>query len=139
MVDYAHTPDALVRALETLRPLTRGKLVVVFGCGGDRDAGKRPQMGEAASRLADVAVLTSDNPRTENPEKILADVATGMAPGYHLIADRRQAIYDAVGLCADGDTLLVAGKGHEDYQILGTEKVHFDDREELTAALMPTC
>jgi UDP-N-acetylmuramoyl-L-alanyl-D-glutamate--2,6-diaminopimelate ligase len=128
--DYAHTPDALARALETLRPLTAGRLIVVFGAGGDRDRGKRGPMGEVAARLADVAIVTSDNPRTEDPERILDDVAAGMrgAP-HHREVDRRRAIAVALELARPGDTVLLAGKGHETYQVVGTEKQPFDERE----------
>jgi len=149
VVDYAHTPDALVRLLDALRPLTPGALVTVFGCGGDRDRTKRPIMGEAAARRSDVVVLTSDNPRTEDPGRILADIepgvrAGGMAPlatpvpgarGYMVEPDRRRAIDVAIGLARAGDLVVVAGKGHEDYQILGTVKHHLDDREEVRRAL----
>jgi UDP-N-acetylmuramoyl-L-alanyl-D-glutamate--2,6-diaminopimelate ligase len=128
--DYAHTPDALERALGALRPLTPGRLVVVFGCGGDRDRGKRPVMGRIAVSLADVAVITSDNPRTEDPERIMDDVEQGMGTAPHQrVADRREAIAAALRIAAPGDTVLLAGKGHETYQVIGTEKVPFDERE----------
>ncbi len=127
--DYAHTPDALERALATLRPLTPGRLVVVFGCGGDRDKGKRPLMGRIAAMGADVAVVTSDNPRTEDPGAIIDDIEQGMGGAAHLrIVDRLEAIHTALGQASPGDTILLAGKGHETYQILGTEKVPFDER-----------
>ena len=136
--DYAHTPDALERALETLRPLTPGRLIVVFGAGGDRDRGKRAPMGDAAVRLADVAIATSDNPRTENPESILDEVEAGMrASPHHREVDRREAIALALKLARPGDTILLAGKGHETYQVIGTEKQPFDERRvvrELGAA-----
>ena len=136
--DYAHTPDALERALETLRPLTPGCLIVVFGAGGDRDRGKRAPMGEAAARLADIAIATSDNPRTENPESILDEVEAGMrAKPHHREVDRREAIALALKLARPGDTILLAGKGHETYQVIGTEKQPFDERRvvrELGAA-----
>jgi UDP-N-acetylmuramoyl-L-alanyl-D-glutamate--2,6-diaminopimelate ligase len=150
LVDYAHTPDALERAMAAVRPVTRGRLIVVFGCGGDRDPGKRPIMGEAAGRQADLAVVTSDNPRTEDPRRILEMVVDGVRRsgaaersaaelraaerGYHVEIDRRLAIRLAIAAARPGDTVLLAGKGHEDYQILGTQKIHFDDREEATAA-----
>jgi UDP-N-acetylmuramoyl-L-alanyl-D-glutamate--2,6-diaminopimelate ligase len=151
LVDYAHTPDALERALAAVRPLARGRVIVVFGCGGDRDRGKRPLMGEVAARDADLAVVTSDNPRTEEPGSIIdmivagvrrvgtpelaAGALAGARRGYHREADRRAAIRIAAAAAAPGDVLLIAGKGHEDYQILGTTKIHLDDREEAAAAL----
>jgi UDP-N-acetylmuramoyl-L-alanyl-D-glutamate--2,6-diaminopimelate ligase len=127
--DYAHTPDALERALETVRQLTRGKVIVVFGAGGDRDRGKRAPMGEVCVRLADVAIATSDNPRTEDPERILDEVEAGMrSKPHHRLTDRREAIALALELARDGDTILLAGKGHETYQVVGTEKRPFDER-----------
>jgi len=135
--DYAHTPDALERALATLRPLTDGRLVVVFGCGGDRDKGKRPIMGRIAAEGSDVAVVTSDNPRTEDPVAIIDDIEQGMGGVAHLrIVDRLEAIHTALGQARPGDTILLAGKGHETYQILGTEKVPFDEREIVRNAVM---
>src|SRR5207247_1016626 len=126
VVDYAHSPDALARALEVLRPLARGRLITVFGCGGDRDRGKRPLMGEAAARRSDVVVLTSDNPRTEDALRILAHIEEGVRAagmtGHIVEPDRRAAIALAIGLARPGDLVLVAGKGHEDYQIVGTVK-----------------
>lgn len=136
--DYAHTPDSLERALETLRPLTSGRLIVVFGCGGDRDRGKRPIMGRIAAERADLAIVTSDNPRTEDPEQIIDDVVAGMGSASHLrVADRREAIRAALERARPGDTVLLAGKGHETYQVVGTEKRPFDERtivRELTGA-----
>jgi UDP-N-acetylmuramoyl-L-alanyl-D-glutamate--2,6-diaminopimelate ligase len=154
LVDYAHTPDALEKVLAAVRPLTQGRVIAVFGCGGDRDRGKRPLMGEIAARLSDRVVLTSDNPRTEEPLAILHEIEAGVAKtgmkklagsglgfqdlaredgdaerGYWTEADRRTAIRIALGWARPGDLVLIAGKGHEDYQILGTEKIHFDDRE----------
>ena len=150
-VDYAHTPDALARVLSTLRGLGGGRLVVVFGCGGDRDRGKRPLMGEAAGGLADVVLITSDNPRSEEPLAIMAEIEKGLMSadshpllprlraesilagggrGYDLIPSRRQAIRLAVGLARPGDVVLLAGKGHEDYQIIKGQRFHFDDRQE---------
>jgi UDP-N-acetylmuramoyl-L-alanyl-D-glutamate--2,6-diaminopimelate ligase len=135
--DYAHTPDALARALATLRPLTGGRLVVVFGCGGDRDKGKRPIMGRIAAEGSDVALVTSDNPRTEDPAAIIDDIEQGMGGVAHLrIVDRLEAIHTALGQARKGDTILLAGKGHETYQILGTEKVPFDEREIVRNAVM---
>jgi UDP-N-acetylmuramoyl-L-alanyl-D-glutamate--2,6-diaminopimelate ligase len=134
--DYAHTPDALERALATLRPLTTGRLVVLFGCGGDRDKGKRPLMGRIAAELADVAIVTSDNPRTEDPEVIIDDIEQGMGGVEHLrVPDRLAAIHTALDQARAGDTLLLAGKGHETYQVLGTEKVPFDEREIVEKAV----
>ena len=128
--DYAHTPDALQRALEALRPLTKGRLIVVVGAGGDRDRGKRAPMGAIAVQGSDVAVATSDNPRTEDPEKILDDVEAGMVgTRHHREVNRRKAIALALELARDGDTILLAGKGHETYQVIGTEKLPFDERE----------
>ena len=130
--DYAHTPDALERAVETVREVTPpgGRVIVVFGAGGDRDRGKRAPMGEIATRLADVAIATSDNPRTEDPERILDDVEAGMTgkPHYRIV-DRRAAIAQALELAREGDTILLAGKGHETYQVIGTTKEPFDERE----------
>ena len=135
-VDYAHTDDALANVLRALRPVTRGRLRVVFGCGGDRDRTKRPRMARVAESLADDVYLTSDNPRTEDPSAILAEIAAGFEGRSRLVeADRRSAIRAAIADAAEGDTVLIAGKGHEDYQIVGTTKHHFDDAEEARAAL----
>jgi UDP-N-acetylmuramyl-tripeptide synthetase len=134
--DYSHTPDALERALATLRPLTRGRLVVVFGCGGDRDKGKRPLMGRIAAEGADVAVVTSDNPRTEDPATIIDEIEQGMGDVPHLrIVDRLEAIHTVLRQARAGDTIVLAGKGHETYQVLGTEKVPFDVREIVRKAV----
>ena len=141
LVDYAHTPDALHNVLNALRPVAAegGKLIVVFGCGGDRDRTKRPLMAQAACGLADFAVLTSDNPRTEDPQQILDDAIAGVTgESKHKLVieiDRAKAIRLAISEANSRDTVLIAGKGHEDYQILGTEKIHFDDREHADAAL----
>ena len=145
LVDYAHTPDALAGVLGTLRELVDGRLICVFGCGGDRDRGKRPLMAEAVGRHADLAILTSDNPRTENPARIIADAEPGLeragltrrsnlgsaaaARAYLVQPDRAQAIASALTGARAGDCVVIAGKGHEDYQIVGTEKRPFDDRE----------
>ena len=138
IVDYAHTPDALENVLETIEELRRDnqKLYVVCGCGGDRDRTKRPEMASVAVRFATMAIFTSDNPRTEDPEAILDDVVAGVAgaTNYLRISDRREAIRTAATLAKAGDIILVAGKGHEDYQIIGTVKHHFDDREEVAKA-----
>ena len=137
LVDYAHTPDGLKNALKACRPFVQGKLICVFGCGGDRDRGKRPQMAAIAAELADSVVVTSDNPRTENPQQILDDVVTGIPDGTVLSVDleRDKAIAQAIDQAESGDFVLIAGKGHEDYQILGTQKIHFDDREQAKRAL----
>jgi UDP-N-acetylmuramoyl-L-alanyl-D-glutamate--2,6-diaminopimelate ligase len=133
--DYAHTPDALERALATLRPLTSGRIIVVFGCGGDRDRGKRPIMGRIAAEGADLAIATSDNPRTEDPGAIIDDIEQGMGGVPHIrIVDRLAAIHAALEEARPGDTVLLAGKGHETYQVLGTEKVPFDERAIVRAA-----
>jgi len=148
LVDYAHKPDALEKVLHSARQLTTRRLLTVFGCGGDRDRGKRPLMGEAAGRLSDVVILTSDNPRTEEPGHIIAEAEVGLVQtgqlkvaetaaistlqqGYLVIADRRTAIRTALAGAQPGDMVVIAGKGHEDYQIIGTTKYHFDDREEV--------
>ncbi len=127
--DYAHTADALERALLAVRPFTEGRLIVVFGCGGDRDRGKRPVMGALAERLADHVVLTSDNPRNENPEKIIDDIVAGMEGTTHeRIEDRYTAIAHALALAGPDDVVLLAGKGHETYQVRGTTRYPFDER-----------
>jgi UDP-N-acetylmuramoyl-L-alanyl-D-glutamate--2,6-diaminopimelate ligase len=137
IVDYAHTPDSLENMLKAARPFIEGRMICVFGCGGDRDRTKRPKMGAIAAELADWVVVTSDNPRTEDPQRILDDVLTGIPASVQptVIADRALAIQTAILQAQPGDGVLIAGKGHEDYQILGTEKVHFDDREQAGAAL----
>ncbi len=149
LVDYAHTPDALEKVLQAIRPLTQGRMISLFGCGGDRDRGKRPLMGEIAGRYGDLVILTSDNPRTEDSERILEEIEdgirrTGMGKyrisdfksqiarsekGYWMEPDRRTAVRLALRLARTGDLILIAGKGHEDYQILGGKRIHFDDRE----------
>ncbi len=138
LVDYAHTDDALRNVLGAVRPLTRGRLVVVFGCGGDRDRSKRPRMAAVAEAGADVAIVTSDNPRSEDPSAIIDEIRTGFEhPERHAVrVDRREAIRHGIeSLRAPGDVLIVAGKGHEDYQITAEGTVHFDDREEARRAL----
>jgi UDP-N-acetylmuramoyl-L-alanyl-D-glutamate--2,6-diaminopimelate ligase len=136
-VDYAHTPDSLANLLKAARPFIPGRMICLVGCGGDRDRTKRPKMGKIAVELADVAVFTSDNPRTEHPDRILADILAGVPPTVQpiVISDRATAIRIAILQAQPGDGVLLAGKGHEDYQILGTEKIHFDDREQAYAAL----
>ncbi|KFB09690.1 UDP-N-acetylmuramoyl-L-alanyl-D-glutamate--2,6-diaminopimelate ligase [Nitratireductor basaltis] len=133
-VDYAHKPEALENVLKSVRPFTTGRVVVVFGCGGDRDAGKRPIMGEIAGRLADIAIVTDDNPRSEDPATIRAAIMEAI-PQAREIGDRREAINTAVGLLEEGDTLIVAGKGHEVGQEIAGQKHHFSDHEEVRRAL----
>ena len=135
-VDYAHTPDALRNVLSALRPLTKRRLICVFGCGGDRDPTKRPKMGAAVAELADLAVVTSDNPRTEDPRAILDMILPAVPKPFFVDVDRRVAIRAAITEATPGDVIVIAGKGHEDYQILGTTKHHFDDREEAAAAVL---
>lgn len=135
IVDYAHTPDALERVLKTARSICQGKLSVVFGCGGDRDKKKRPIMGAIAEQNSDLAWVTSDNPRTEVPEEILKDIEAGMKLPHKVEVDRAKAIRAAVKSLEAGDWLIVAGKGHEDYQIVGKVKHHFDDSEEVLKAV----
>ena len=151
LVDYAHTPDALRRVLETMRAVTPNRLIVVFGAGGDRDKGKRLEMGRVGVRSADLCVLTSDNPRSEDPQRILEEVEAGAkqagspriersdlavaSNGYCTLIDRKEAIAVAIRAAGVGDTVLLAGKGHETHQIIGTERRHFDDREEALAAI----
>ena len=138
IVDYAHTPDSLENMLRAARPFIEKRMICVFGCGGDRDRTKRPKMGAIAAELADWAVVTSDNPRTEDPQQILDDILVGIPASVAptVLADRAAAIQTAILQAQPGDAVLIAGKGHEDYQILGTEKVHFDDREQARAALL---
>jgi len=138
VVDYAHSDDALLNVLRTAREVVKGRIITVFGCGGDRDRTKRAPMGEAAGALSDVVILTSDNPRTEDPERILCDVEEGIKKTgmpYRKIPDRSEAIHAAIAEARSGDLVLIAGKGHEDYQIIGREVFHFDDKEVARAAL----
>lgn len=141
-VDYAHTPDALRNVLSALKQLDPPKIYTIFGCGGDRDRSKRPMMGREVARLADVAIVTSDNPRTENPQKIIEEILPGIEEGGMMLGkdcqveiDRQTAIESAIAKAQSGEVVLIAGKGHENYQILGTQKIHFDDREVAKAAL----
>jgi UDP-N-acetylmuramoyl-L-alanyl-D-glutamate--2,6-diaminopimelate ligase len=136
-VDYAHTPAALEQVLHTVRAETPGRLITVFGCGGDRDAGKRPLMGQIATMLSDYTIITSDNPRTEDPQRIIDEIVAGVeaAHAYTTIPDRRRAITYAMDMAQPHDTVLIAGKGHEDYQIIGHTRLHFDDREVARQAL----
>jgi UDP-N-acetylmuramoyl-L-alanyl-D-glutamate--2,6-diaminopimelate ligase len=129
VVDYAHTPDALAKVLTSLREQTSRRLICVFGCGGNRDKGKRPLMGEAVSSLADMAVVTSDNPRHEPPQQIIDEILAGMSGNYQVELDRAAAIARAISHAAAGDTVLLAGKGHEVYQQVGDEKLPFSDLE----------
>jgi murE/murF fusion protein len=134
--DYAHTPDAMTRVLATLRPLTPGRLVLVFGCGGYRDRAKRPEMARIAVEGADLVAITTDNPRTEDPERIMDDMESGMGGAHHLrISDREEAIHRVLAETGPGDTVLLAGKGHETYQIIGKTKHHFDERTIVRAAI----
>ncbi|MEQ8264345.1 UDP-N-acetylmuramoyl-L-alanyl-D-glutamate--2,6-diaminopimelate ligase [Pseudohaliea sp.] len=138
VVDYAHTPDALEKVLLALKEQTAGRLLVVFGCGGDRDAGKRAPMGAVACAFADAVFLTSDNPRTENPQHILDDIAAGCSGACHLEVDRAVAIAAAIEAARPGDCVLIAGKGHEDYQVIGRERVPFSDIDAARRALEGT-
>jgi len=151
LVDYAHTPDALRRVLQTMRAVTSNRLIAVFGAGGDRDKGKRPEMGRVGVEGADLCVLTSDNPRSEDPRRILDEVSAGAeqaagirieaaklgtaSRGYCVVVERAEAIGAAIRAAGAGDTVLLAGKGHEDYQIIGNERQHFDDRDEARAVI----
>ena len=136
-VDYAHTPDALERVLKQGSVIAENRVIVVFGCGGDRDSTKRPIMGRIAAEIADTVFVTSDNPRTEDPHSIIQEILTGISSEFSPIVEenRAEAIKMAVQTASAGDVLIIAGKGHEDYQILGTEKIHFDDREQARNAL----
>ncbi|MEN8208892.1 MAG: UDP-N-acetylmuramoyl-L-alanyl-D-glutamate--2,6-diaminopimelate ligase [Candidatus Fermentibacteria bacterium] len=138
-VDYAHTPDALERILRQASELTANRVIIVFGAGGDRDSSKRPIMGRIAESIADIVIITSDNPRTEAPDSIIRDITDGLSSEYQcriiVEPDRQAAIRSAISIAETGDVVIIAGKGHEDYQILGKEKIHFDDREEAAAAL----
>ncbi len=132
VVDYAHSDDALLNVLKTARDLTNGRIITVFGCGGDRDKTKRAPMGEVAGKHSDLAIITSDNPRTEDPLKIISQIEEGIKPTncpYLVVSDRREAIFTAIQKAKAGDVVLIAGKGHETYQIIGNDKFHFDDRE----------
>jgi len=149
-VDYAHSPDALDKALQTLKPFAQGRLITVFGCGGDRDKGKRPEMGKLAGRLSDLVIVTSDNPRNENPAQIASEIEqgireaglgrieqnpSGIERGYRIVIDRRKAIHDAISTATEKDVVVIAGKGHERYQIIGNRRVQFDDVEEVERAV----
>lgn len=142
VVDYAHTEDALKRILEAIRVFAKGRVITVFGCGGDRDRGKRPKMGEAAGKLSEIVILTSDNPRSEEPHEIIKEIEEGIKRKrngrlreYLIIPDRKEAIYRAIEMAEKDDVILIAGKGHEDYQIIGDKKLHFDDRDAAREAI----
>jgi UDP-N-acetylmuramoyl-L-alanyl-D-glutamate--2,6-diaminopimelate ligase len=128
VIDYAHTPDALAKALEAVRAHCRGRVIVVFGCGGDRDPGKRAEMGRVAEAGADTVIVTDDNPRSEDGGRIVADILEGMRGEPRVIRERETAIATAVQEAGPGDIVLVAGKGHEDYQLVGAQRLHFSDR-----------
>jgi UDP-N-acetylmuramoyl-L-alanyl-D-glutamate--2,6-diaminopimelate ligase len=148
LVDYADTPDALKQVLSSLKELVSRRIITVFGCGGDRDRSKRPSMGEISGLFSDLVIITSDNPRSERPEKIISEIEAGIKKtglkkisssdqykGYLTIVDRSEAIQMALRMAQRGDIVLVAGKGHEDYQILGTQKIAFDDRKKIEEIL----
>jgi UDP-N-acetylmuramoyl-L-alanyl-D-glutamate--2,6-diaminopimelate ligase len=138
VVDYAHTPDSILGVLQATRPLASGRLIVVFGCGGDRDRAKRPLMGKAATSTADLTIVTTDNPRSEDPLAIIAEIEPGAAEGggaYVIEPDRRAAIARAVAEARPGDAVVIAGKGHEHQQELGDRTIEFDDRDEARRAL----
>ena len=137
LIDYAHTPDSLENVLTSVRGYCKGRLISVFGCGGDRDNTKRPIMGRIGARLSDIAVITSDNPRTEDPNQIIEQILAGISDQSNcvVVENRRRAIREAMAMAKKDDIIVLCGKGHETYQILGTEKTHLDEREEVAAAL----
>jgi UDP-N-acetylmuramoyl-L-alanyl-D-glutamate--2,6-diaminopimelate ligase len=135
VVDYAHTPDALEKVLETLKAQARSKLICVFGCGGDRDTGKRPLMGKVTGKLADAVIVTSDNPRDEEPDAIIEDITKGMRGNFMVEQDRAKAILVGILSAKSNDIVLIAGKGHEEYQEIKGKKHHFSDIEQAKAAL----
>lgn len=135
VIDYAHTPDGLSKVLSSLKNCTEGRIITVFGCGGDRDKQKRPLMGKVVDELSDISIVTSDNPRTEDPQQIANETAAGMSGNYHIVIDRRAAIEEAIGIAGENDCVLVAGKGHETYQELNGERRYFNDREVVTEIL----
>ena len=129
-MDYAHSPDSLKQTLKTVKEFTKGKIICVFGCGGDRDTTKRPQMGYIGTELSDIAIITTDNPRSEDPKKIINDIISGAKKNNFIVVEnRKEAIKKAIELASSKDTVLIAGKGHEDYQELKTGRIHFDERE----------
>ncbi len=132
IIDYAHTPDGLIKAIQAVRGFTKGRVITLFGCGGDRDKTKRPKMGRVATDLSDIAVITTDNPRTENPEDIIKDILIGTVGSKAevvIVTNRTEAIKKAMEIAEKGDTILLAGKGHETYQVIGKERIHYDERE----------
>ena len=136
IIDYAHTPDGLENILNTARAFTKNNLISVFGCGGDRDKVKRPQMGKIGTDLADKAIVTSDNPRTEEPMSIIKDIEAGIEKdNYIVIENRKEAIKEAMNMAGEGDVIVIAGKGHETYQILKDKTIHFDEREVIKEIL----
>ena len=138
IIDYAHTPDGLEKAIEAVRGFTKGRVITLFGCGGDRDKTKRPKMGRTATDLSDIVVITTDNPRTEDPEVIIEEILIGTVGSKAeviTVTDRSAAIKKALSIAEKGDTILLAGKGHETYQVIGTERVHYDEREVVSEAL----
>ncbi len=138
IVDYAHTPDGLENIINAVREFTKGKVITVFGCGGDRDRKKRPIMGEISAKLSDYSILTSDNPRSEEPKSIIDEIENGVKPitsNYIKITDRKEAIFKAVAIAQKGDSVIIAGKGHEDYEIFADKTIHFDDTEVAKEAL----
>ena len=141
MIDYAHTPDGLDNVLRSVREFFKGRLIAVFGCGGDRDPIKRPIMGRIGVELSDFAVITSDNPRTEDPDAIIADILAGVTPDmgeYVVEPDRRKAVRYAMDIAKKDDIIVLAGKGHETYQEINKVKYHLDEREEVAAHLEET-
>ncbi len=138
IIDYAHTPDGLLKAIEAVRGFTKGRVITLFGCGGDRDKTKRPKMGRVATDLSDIAVITTDNPRTEDPEEIIKDILLGTVGSKAeivVVTDRTDAIKKAMEIAEAGDTILLAGKGHETYQVIGKERIHYDEREVVAEIL----
>ena len=132
VIDYAHTPDAVLKVVSAYNELKKGRVITIVGCGGDRDPIKRPIMGEIATRLSDYTILTSDNPRTEDPQKIMDDILKGVSTNnYEVELDRKTAIKKGIEMLQPEDILLILGKGHEDYQIIGHTKIHLDDAEEV--------
>ena len=132
IIDYAHTPDAVEKVITAYNELKKNRVITIIGCGGDRDPKKRPIMGDIATKLSDYVILTSDNPRTENPEKILEDIVKGIKKdNYKIIEDRKEAIKNGIDMMQKDDILLILGKGHENYQIIGKTKYHLDDSEEV--------